>query len=203
MKDCQIYQTRLYKEPKFSFSAFPLQDLPPKKSISISARPSSCISVAGCVEENLDTFFSHENQTCPPPPLISQFGKLRSSSNSDLIKCFEQHCNAYEKELNGLSNCFKWLLIIDTLKPGQSKTFKDYATNVSLHMSEIVCEKFSVKMFFWDNYFHDSLKTQTLEKHGKEYGQEPKLRQECLTTGILSSWSTKVKKSYSAIFPTN
>ena len=37
----------------------------------------------------------------------------------------------------------------------------------------------------------------------KEYGEQSKLTQECLTTGKLSSLSTRIKKSDSATSPTN
>ena len=70
---------------------------------------------------DLDTFFSHENQTFPPS--VSQLEKLRSSSKLDLLKCFEQHVDTIA--VNGTA-------IINMFKPEQSKRFKDYATDVFL-----------------------------------------------------------------------
>ena len=46
-----------------------------------------------------------------------------------------------------------------------------------------------------DNYFNDSLKAKHEKNMNKEYGEESKLTQECLTTGKLSSRSTRIKKS--------
>ena len=36
-------------------------------------------------QSNLDSFFEHENQACPPP--ISDMGQLRQGSKSDLMEC--------------------------------------------------------------------------------------------------------------------
>jgi hypothetical protein len=39
-------------------------------------------------EGNLDEFFNHENQACPPA--LSDGGNLRLGTKSDLLTCFEE-----------------------------------------------------------------------------------------------------------------
>ena len=62
-----------------------------------------------------------------------------------------------------------------------------------------MCSKSSAELqhidVSWDNYFNDSLKAKHEKNMKKEYGEESKLTQEYLTTGKLSSRSTKIKRS--------
>ena len=79
---------------------------------------------------NLDEFFEHENQAYPPA--ITQSGKLRSGSKSDLVGCLEDLVTSQEKTnnpdvqviiLNGSA-------IVNMLRPGSAKKLSDYASQV-------------------------------------------------------------------------
>ena len=48
--------------------------------------------------ENLEEFLEHENQAYPPA--LSQNGKLRSRSKSDLVGCLEDLVTSQEKTNN-------------------------------------------------------------------------------------------------------
>ena len=104
------------------------------------------------------------------PPSVSQFRKLRSSSKSDLLKCFHQHSNAYEKEPNVDAIAVNGTAIINMLKPGQSKAFKDYVTDVFLPCVQNRLRNVQHIDVSWDNYFNDSLKAK-YEKNMKEKNQ--------------------------------
>ena len=118
----------------------------------------------------MDTFFLHENQTFPPS--VSQFGKLRSSSKSDLLKYFDQHSNAYEKEPNVDAVAVICTAVINMLKRGQSKTIKDYATDVFLRYVQNRPRKVQHIDVSWDNYFNDNLKAKHEKNMKKEYTEK-------------------------------
>ena len=124
-------------------------------------------------------------------------------SKSDLPKCFHQHSNAYEKEPNVDVIAVNGTAVINMLEPEQFKTFKDYATAVFLPCVQNRLRKVQHIDVSWDNYFNDSLKAEHEKNMKKEYREKSKLTQECLTTGKLSSRSTRIKTSDSAISPTN
>ena len=87
---------------------------------------------------DLDDFFSHENQACPPS--LSNMGKLRLGTKSDIINCLEKLVPTTDDDfmldvqtpstdkptvdaviLDGAA-------IVNMLKPGTACTFSDYAS---------------------------------------------------------------------------
>ena len=83
---------------------------------------------------NLDELFEHENQSYPPA--LTQNGKLRSASRSNLVGCLEDLVTSQEKT----NNPDVQVIILDgsaivnnfMLRPGYAKTFSDYASQVFL-----------------------------------------------------------------------
>ena len=74
-------------------------------------------------QSNLDSFFEHENQACPPS--ISDMGQLRHGSKSDLMECltkFSQpesiHPGIDAKVLDGDA-------IVHMVRPGACRTFEE------------------------------------------------------------------------------
>lgn len=116
---------------------------------------------------NLDEFFRHENQACPPS--ISQLGKLRLGTKSDLLGCLE-NCT----ELNGDApqpdtdvTILDGAVVVNFLKPRAAKTFEDYALKVFLPYIQSQLQHASRVDIVWDQYFENSLKSQTRSKRGK------------------------------------
>jgi len=114
---------------------------------------------------DLDKFFKHENQAYPPA--LSQLGKLRTGTKSDLLCCLEDLVLSQDNVpiptvqvtiLDGAA-------IVNMLRPGLAKTFSEYATQVFLPY--ITSQPGSRVDVVWDEYFTDSLKAETRLKRGK------------------------------------
>ena len=72
---------------------------------------------------NLDEFFEHENQAYPPA--LSQNGKLRTGTKSDLVSCLEELVNS---RVNATHPSVEVIIldgsvIENMLRPGSAKTF--------------------------------------------------------------------------------
>ena len=79
---------------------------------------------------DLDEFFSHENQACPP--VLSKNGSIRDGNKSELLHCLEELVPV-EESLPSPSIevlILDGAAIVNMLKPVNSKTFQDYANNV-------------------------------------------------------------------------
>ena len=75
---------------------------------------------------NLDEFFRHENQFCPPS--LSIAGKLHLGTKSDLLVCLAQSVapSVTTAVIDGAA-------IVQILKRGGVKTFQEYADEVLYH----------------------------------------------------------------------
>ena len=72
-------------------------------------------------------FFSHENHACPPS--LSQGGKLRLGSKTDIMPCLEVESAAPEASPLVYAKCLDGAAVVQMLNPG---TFLDYAEQVFL-----------------------------------------------------------------------
>ena len=88
---------------------------------------------------NLDEFFAHENQACPPS--LSNMGKLRIGTKSDIVSCLEKLVPTSTRDsLPDVQPCtpivdavvLDGAAIVNMLKPGTARTFSDYASQVFL-----------------------------------------------------------------------
>ena len=150
---------------------------PPKKS-SASLRVSSLKSDVSLFSRlyiacqsrdgNLAEFFCHENQACPPS--LSQHGKLRLGNKADLLHSLE-NCIEPNDTLPSLPHPDVIILdgaaVVNFLKPLVAKTFDDYALNVFLPYVVNQLKRASRVDVVWDQYFNNSLKSQTRSKRGK------------------------------------
>lgn len=106
---------------------------PPKKSSAslksdVSFFFSRLYIACQSCDGNLDEFFHHENQACPPS--LSQHGKLRLGNKADLLHCLE-NCIEPNDNLPSLPHPDVIILdravVVNFLKPHLAKTFDDYA----------------------------------------------------------------------------
>ena len=74
-------------------------------------------------------FFRHENQACPPS--LSQDGKLRMGTKSDLLGCLEGFCATLRPDTPDSNvTIIDGAALVNILKPIAAKTFTEYALNV-------------------------------------------------------------------------
>ena len=77
---------------------------------------------------NLDEFFRHENQACPPA--LSDGKNLRLGSKSDLLSCLEDVCDARSDVPQTTCIILDGAAIIQMLKPAAAKNFAEYARDI-------------------------------------------------------------------------
>ena len=113
---------------------------------------------------NLDEFFRHENQPCPPA--LSDGGSLRLGVKSDLLPCLEQVHSAYSDSPKVTCTIVDGAAITQILKPSSVKTFNDYAHVIFIPYLTRKFESVSRLDLVWDRYLSDSLKAATRAKRG-------------------------------------
>ena len=77
---------------------------------------------------NLDEFFRHDNQSCPPS--LSVAGKLHLGTKRDLLVCLEDISAAQSVAPSVTSAVIDGAAIVQILKRGGVKTFQEYADEV-------------------------------------------------------------------------
>ena len=124
-------------------------------------------------EGNLDEFFKYENQPFPPA-LTDETGSLRLGSKSDLLQCLvgddddsDENENVHVEPVNATAIILDGAAIVQMLKPGTSKTFKEYSEQVFLPYVKSQLQKANRIDITWDRYFTDSLKGTARAKRGK------------------------------------
>ena len=114
---------------------------------------------------NLEEFFRHENQACPPS--LSDAGRLHLSTKSDLLVCLESLSEAQSEAPSVTNVVLDGAAIIQMLKPGAAKTFEEYAHQVFLPYISGQLQHVSRLDLVWDSYVVDSLKATARAKRGK------------------------------------
>ena len=111
-------------------------------------------------EGDLDQFFSHENQSCPPS--LSEKGGLRPAKNkSDIVNLllpsdYVSPCECPPVE----SRIFDGPALVNMLKPSvECRTFKDYAKYVLLPYLMSRGKHVKRLDLIWDRYFEKGLKS--------------------------------------------
>ena len=113
---------------------------------------------------DLQAFFQHENQNCPPS--LSQNGNLYSGTKSQLLDVIEQDTNTTYEQPNADSVIIDGAALINAKSPGVSKTFDDYAAEIIIPHIESYARKHSRIDVVFDIYWPDSLKGETRQKRG-------------------------------------
>lgn len=114
---------------------------------------------------DLDGFFAHENQNFPPS--LSQYGKLRTGTKSDLLTCLEKMTPAQGEIPTVEVLLLDGAAIVNMLKPGASKTFQEYCGLVFLPYVTNQLRHVDRVDVVWDRYFPGSLKDSARSKRGK------------------------------------
>ncbi|KAL8585219.1 hypothetical protein ACOMHN_013234 [Nucella lapillus] len=114
---------------------------------------------------NLEEFFRHENQACPPA--LSDGGSLCTGTKSDLLTCLEEVSDA--KTETPVTTCIvlDGAAIIQMLKPAASKTFEEYAQQIVIPYMSTKLQTVSRLDLVWNTYLADSLKGSTRAKRGQ------------------------------------
>ena len=173
-----IYQTKPITDP-IKRNNLPLFNRPSvrqksRTELQVSSLKNDCnlfsrLFIASQTRDgDLDVFFAHENQACPPA--LSHMGKIRQGTKSDLVKCLEDQITPRENDtasppvqvmiLDGAA-------IVNMLAPGNAKTFSEYSSLVFLPYIISQLQHTSRVDIVWDEYFPESLKSDTRKKRGK------------------------------------
>ena len=177
VKERFVSQTKPISDP-MKKNNLPLFSRPPvrektKSQLQVTSLRNDCslfsrLYIASQVRiGNLDEFFEHENQAYQPA--LTQNGKLRGGSKSDLVGCLEDSVTSQEKT----NNPDVQVIILDgsatvnMLRPGYAKTFSDYASQVFLPYIVSQTQHESRGDVVWDEYHPESLKAETRSKRGK------------------------------------
>ena len=105
----------------------PSQKSPSKVQQQISSLKNDCNLFArlyiSCQSRdgNMEEFFKHENQACPPS--LSSGGNIRIGQQSDLLQCIETGTLVQPPEVD--VKILDGAVIVNMLSPGKSKTFED------------------------------------------------------------------------------
>jgi len=154
------------KRNKLSFFNEPARKTS-KASQQISSLKSDCSLFArlfiSCQtrEGDLDDFFKHENQGCPPS--LSNLGKLRlPRKKSELAECLQNH-TAPKSEIptNIEVIIIDGAAIVNMVKPGTEKTFANYADQSFLPYVKAQLRHARRVDIVWDDYIEHSLKATT------------------------------------------
>ena len=84
---------------------------------------------------NLDSFFEHENQACPPS--ISDMGQLRQGSKSDLIGMSSKVLTTSKYSSWGRSKVLDGAAIVYRVRPGACRHLRSIPRKLFFHMSPL------------------------------------------------------------------
>ena len=103
-----------------------------KTSLQVSSLKSDISRACQSRDGNLEDFFRHENQACPPS--LSQHGKLRLGTKSDLLHCLESTAELECTPSPPITDVtiLDGAVVVNFLRPLGAKTFDDYALKVFL-----------------------------------------------------------------------
>ena len=114
---------------------------------------------------NLEEFFRHENQACPPA--LSDGGSLCTGTKNDLLTCLEEVSDANRETPVTTCIVLDGEAIVQMLKPAASKTFEEYAQQIFIPYMTMKLQMVTRLDLVWDTYLADSLKGSTHAKWGQ------------------------------------
>ena len=119
-------------------------------------------------DADLDDFFRHENQSSPPS--VSDNGKLRLATKSDLLPCLEDllaqtdEANSLVPEVDMI--VFDGAAIVNMLKPFRSDSFAEYVKGFMAYIRSQFAKSVRRVGVVFDEYRDASLKAATRMKRG-------------------------------------
>ena len=114
---------------------------------------------------DIDDFFRHENQACPPS--LSNLGKLRLGNKADLLSCLEKCTESVSSRPNVDVTILDGAVVVNFLQPAAAKTFEEYALKIFIPFINNQVQHVSRVDIVWDKYIQNSLKTQARKIRGK------------------------------------
>ena len=111
---------------------------------------------------NLEDFFQQENQAWPPA--LSDGGRLRLGSKSDILTCLDDLSPSQTKTHDATCIVLDGAAIKQMMKPAAAKTFDEYAQQVFIPYISSQLRSVSRLDLVWD----DSLKGTARAKRGKD-----------------------------------
>ena len=177
----EFVKERLVTREKSIKDAIPQNRLPlikqrtqrsvPKDKMKLQSAKNNCQLFSklyiGCQNRdgNLKEFFCHENQGCPPA--LSDGGTLRLTTKSDLLPCLDKLVEPRSEEPVPTVVIIDGAALVQMLKPGLSRTFREYSEQVFVPYLSKWMEKVQRLDIVWDMYLSTSLKASTRAKRGK------------------------------------
>ena len=177
------------------------------KELQLSSLKNNCslfsrLYIASQIRNSdLDEFFQHENQACPPA--LSRLGVLRTGTKFDFLQDLTPARENATSPIVQVS-ILDGAAIVNMLRPGTAKAFQDYATDVFVPYITAQLQHVVRLDIIWDVYLPESLKADTRSKRGKGVRRRvkpsstiPRILQEFLRishnkTELFSFLATKV-----------
>ena len=119
------------------------------------------------------TWLSSLSMKSVHPPSLSQLGRLRIGTKSDLLRCLEDVAVVNENLLYPTVkvSILDGAAIVNMLQPGTAKTFDDYAKYIFIPYITSLLQNAVRLDIIWDVYIHDSLKVDARNKRVKGIGR--------------------------------
>ncbi len=92
---------------------------------------------------------------------------LRQGTKAHLLTCLENCVQSVPSQTHADVCILDGAVVVNFLKPLAIKTFEEYATIFFIPYLEERLENANRVDMVWDQYFHNSLKSQTRKKRGK------------------------------------
>ena len=114
---------------------------------------------------NLDEFFLHENQACPPA--LSDEWSRKLGEKSNLLTCFQEITDERSEASPTTSLVIDGAAFVQMLKPTACMNFRDYAQEIFSPYMSTRFQSSSRLNLVWDIYIADSLTASARAKCGK------------------------------------
>ena len=116
-------------------------------------------------DDDIDHFFSHENQAAPPT--LSTAGKMRHGVKSDLLCCLESDiCDKNIATPVADAQIIAGAVLVQMLNPGTARTFQEYGERVFAAYIRGQLEKSCCIDLVWDVCLAEIMKASTRQKRG-------------------------------------
>lgn len=158
----------------FTFANRPPSDLKKGASKLSSTKKDTALvvkmfmSLLSRPEEDMADFFRHENSR--DPPALSEGGKLRSGTKSEILECLPGMPPPGRNEATKQASVliFDMAAVIHMIRPQKATVFGDYTQAQLLPFLRAQLTDSTTRLdAVWDTYTASSLKSQTREKRGR------------------------------------
>ena len=113
---------------------------------------------------DIQELFIHETRR--EPPALSKNGQIRSGNKADYLPCLRNDANLTTDDQATKAAILDSTVVVNMLKPGNTKTFEEYARNIFVPAIDVQVQKFKRTDIVFDVYKKVSLKSTTRKKRG-------------------------------------